>query len=64
MLRFELECSSSIARVELAIMQDDCSIANGCHHLMVEDVSLQWTPFAFALNALGCHLKRRFTNDG
>ena len=48
MLCFELECSSSIARVELAIMQDDCSIANGCHHLMVEDVSLQWAPFTFA----------------
>ena len=64
MLCFELQCSSSIARVELAIMQDDCSIANGCHHLMVEDVSLQWAPFTFALNALGCHLKRRFTNDG
>ena len=64
MLRFELECGSSIACVELAIMQDDCSIANGCHHLMIEDVSLQWAPFAFALNALGCHLKRRFTNNG
>lgn len=64
MLCFELQCSSSIARVELAIMQDDCSIAYGCHHLMVEDVSLQWAPFTFALNALGCHLKRRFTNDG
>ena len=64
MLCFELQCGSSIARVELAIMQDDYSIANGCHHLMVEDVSLQWAPFTFALNALGCHLKRRFTNDG
>ena len=55
---------SAIGSIETTIVIDDVSIADCRHNAVAEDVTFQRTPFAFALNDIGCNRPRAvWSND-